>query len=195
LLLLTDNTRVACSARTGQNFYIAILELNDFKYQKAFTGHFGYITSIVNISGKRIASSSRDTTVKIWDTVEGIKCVKELAHEVYVSALNFCERDNLLFSGSGEMGMINIWNMTDFKCIKTILNENRVECLRLLANGFFASGDTKGRIKIWDMNTYRCVEILERVGFCIWFLLLLKDNRLLSVSHGCGELISWGYSQ
>jgi WD40 repeat protein len=195
MFLTLDESKVICSALLEINYYIVLLEYNsknEFECKHAIVGHPGFITSIVNIFNKRIASSSYDDIViKIWDIIDGFKCIKELSHKNIISSLIFNERNNVLLSAS-EDKTIKVWDMMDYQCINTILSDFGNTCLCLLPNGFFASGDRGWKVRIWDMKTFKCINSLEvLVGYTVSSLLFLKDNRLVTFTGK--NLIIWSY--
>jgi WD40 repeat protein len=136
----------------------------------------------VNIFNKRIASSFySENFIKIWDIVDGFNCIKELSHEDFVSSLIFSERNNAIISASNDDKTIKVWDMIEYQCINMILSDFGYTCLCLLPNGFFASGDRDRKVKIWDMKPFKCINSLEvPAGYHVYFLLFLKDNRLVS---------------
>jgi WD40 repeat protein len=195
MFLIVDNSKVICSTLFEVYCYIVLLEYNsknEFKCKQTSFGHTGPITSMVNIFNKRIASSCfSENFIKIWDIVDGFKCIKELLHEDFISSLIFRERNNVLISASDDK-TIKIWDMMDYQCINTILSDFGNTCLCLLPNGFFASGDRSRKVKIWDLTMFNCINSLEvTVGYPVYFLLFSKDTRIASFIDK--SLVIWSY--
>jgi WD40 repeat protein len=95
----------------------------------------------------------------------------------------------MLISGSND-GVINIWNESEFNCIKTIATYKAIYCLLLLANGYFASGGRDG-VKIYNLKDD---EIVKHIDECSTNCLKqLKDNRIISVTRNDGTITIWNY--
>jgi WD40 repeat protein len=69
-----------------------------------------------------------------------------------------------------------------------IIKEGTI-CLLYLPNGYFATSNWNGKIKIWNLVSYQCVSVFEGSNSYVKFLLVLKDNRIVSASEK--ELIIW----
>jgi WD40 repeat protein len=191
LLLLPDKSLIVCSVESDNDIYCYYILLfdyhNDFKYSGVFFKHYYSITCVVNIPNKRIASSSKEK-IYIWDTVKSLG-LKELEHgtwKISVTALIFKEKYNILLSA--DVDTIKVWIMNDYHLTKIIVTAG-ITCLILLPNDFFASGSRNGKIHIWNMDSYQCINTLGCEDESMMeFLLLLRGNKLLSVSWD-GKLI------
>ena len=70
---------------------------------------------------------------------------------VYQRTTELLPNGNLV-SGSHD-NTIKIWDLKENKCVKTLEEQNYVNCLCILPNGHLASGNSEGTIKIWNLET------------------------------------------
>lgn len=101
----------------GLNPQSMFLILYDWKKEilKHLGGHTDWVTAITfNHDGSRLASTSDDQSVLIWDTCDFAKATLEIcldnAHENYGQSVSFNADDTLLVSG-GFDGNINVYNL------------------------------------------------------------------------------------
>jgi WD40 repeat protein len=187
-LLLLPSGKIAMNIN---NYEIVILDCdNDYSViNKINNAHSHYISCLVNISNNRFASSSYDSSIKIW-SVESFTCSTVLVeNEDYIDCLAFVDKFDLLISGGWDK-RIMVYDMTDYKCVKVIqAHDDRITCLLPLPGGFFASGSNDKTIKIWNFSDFKCVNILKGHEFRITSLLHVEDNRIVSAAFN--EIIFW----
>ena len=64
-------------------------------------GHLGLITQICcSFDGKKIASTSSDKTIKVWDFETGKELQSIEAHSHYVKSVSISQDGNYIVSGS-----------------------------------------------------------------------------------------------
>lgn len=87
-------------------------------------GHGGSVTSVAfSADGQRLASGSRDKTVKIWDAATGA-CVQTLeGHSGWVRSVAFSADGRWLASGSHDE-TVKIWDAATGACVQ-MLNVGR----------------------------------------------------------------------
>jgi predicted 2-oxoglutarate/Fe(II)-dependent dioxygenase YbiX len=108
-------------------------------------GHTGYVFDLVELSEGRLASASRDRTVRIWSQGK-VDAVLRL-HQGSVTCLARC--GSRLWSGSRDRS-IAIWN-EDFSLRSHFkAHDGAVLALLPLRNGMIASSGAGGQIRIWD---------------------------------------------
>jgi WD40 repeat protein len=81
-----------------------------------------------------------------------------------------------------------IWDPESGTCVKTLTgNEDRINCLIQLANGFIASGSVHDIIKIWNPNVDKevtCVKTIDHTNAVVC-LVELANGYLASGSFDC----------
>jgi WD40 repeat protein len=185
---------IACSAKFDKSIRILILDSkNEYNCIQNLSGHACVVRTLVSIPIDRIASGSKDETIKIWDLNQGIYLKTLTGHKHWINTLIFIERDNSLISGSFDKS-IKIWEVNDFQCIKTIQVEDGITSLLLLPSGYFASG-AYNNIKIWDTKNYEYIHTLENQQGWVMYLNLTKDS-ILSIfnNYYYDTLVVWKFN-
>ena len=78
-------------------------------------GHIGSVNSVAfTADGRRLATGSDDTSVKIWDVAAGNEIVTLAGHRSNVCKVSFQDRARLLASGSMD-GTLILWSMENWK--------------------------------------------------------------------------------
>ncbi|WXC51012.1 hypothetical protein QX201_010717 [Fusarium graminearum] len=149
-------------------------------------GHGGSVTSVVfSADGQRLASGSRDTTVKIWDPATGA-CEQTLeGHSGSVISVVFSADGQRLASSSRDK-TVKIWDAATGACEQTLEGHGGwVRSVVFSADGQrLASSSDDETVKIWDTATGACEQTLNvrRVLYHISFDLM--SNALLSTDIG-----------
>ena len=112
---------------------------------RTVNAHYDGVLSIKYLSNGLLASASKDTTVKIWDTTTWSLVTNYTGHSLYVYTLEYLG-DYKIASGSRD-NTIQIWNVLTGALIKTLKDyipypnqDYSALCLKLLPNGLLAYG-------------------------------------------------------
>lgn len=155
---------------TASNPNIRLINLNESKCVKTFSGHTSLIHSLVYLSKRKFASSSADFTIKIW-SLDQDKCLKTLyMHEDKVYSLihftSFLEINNnendIIISGGADKKI----NLIDFLIDKiSDLNEENL------------------------ISTYEKRESIYKMEY----LQFSHKFRIAAINYGCSNKIYlWG---
>eukprot|EP00944_MAST-04C_sp_MAST-4C-sp1_P010172 g10172.t1 len=143
----------------------------DGALELTLTGHSNAVLSVsINCTKTKIASGSRDCTIRIWDVHTG-RCEYTQDHQEWINSVQFSPKDeNLLAYGCGD-GTIYIWNLPEPE--PTQVNENQekgkeysnsaVYSLAFHPEGkIIASGLRNGTIQLWNIIDRRPISELSK---------------------------------
>jgi len=146
---------------------------------RVLNGHFSQIYALA-FDGRRIATGSLDTTVRIWEASTG-RCVAVLTgHTSLVGHLQM--RDQILVTG-GSDGSIRVWNLARYKCVHRIAaHDNSVTSLQFDEKRIL-SGGSDGRVKVWDINTGTWIRDLCSKSTAVWRVGFESDKAVILASR------------
>jgi WD40 repeat protein len=192
LLLLPDET-MACIGYFQNKPLILIFDCNnDYAKIKQTALLAECIFRLINLSNNRVASSSGDDIIRIWD-IKGCHCIKEIVlQNSSAFPLIFVERGNLLLSGADD-AIIKVWSLETFQCIKNVeIKIDGIHSFLLLPNRYLACGSCDGgKIMILDLNNYECFNVFDEGNNSVVApLKLLDDKRVISSGK---KITIWNY--
>ncbi|XP_077982963.1 uncharacterized protein LOC144437811 [Glandiceps talaboti] len=149
------------------NMYLKLnWELGHFK-EVEVKGHTGKVLS-VTFDGRRMASGSKDTTIKIWDAKTGNQLQTLKGHSKGVWCLSFFTR-NLLISGSYDC-TIKVWNLRKGTCARTLFGHEGAVWAIVRKQNLLASASQDRTAKLWDISRCQLLHTLRghtQAVFCI----------------------------
>ncbi|KAG8218142.1 WD40 repeat-like protein, partial [Butyriboletus roseoflavus] len=132
--------------------------------QLSLTGHADWVRSVaISRDGKRIASGSDDSTIRVWDTETGLEVGDALKHSGFVMSIAFSPDDQIIVSGSSDM-TIRIWDAQTGLQIGSPLHGHTgsVNSVAYSPDAtWIASGSSDSTIRIWDVKAHAQVGMLE----------------------------------
>ena len=104
--------------------------------------------------GTKLASGSKDKTVRLWDTDTNEELAILQKHTGWINALAFSSDGQRLASGSTDK-TVNLWNTDTGELIATFTGHpNGIVALSFSPDGkTLASGSADGTIKFWNTET------------------------------------------
>ncbi len=189
LKLLGNGIYLACGFRNG---YIQIYNLNTGAIFTNLTGHSSNVRDLVLISNNNspnglLASSSQDTTVRIWDlNTYTIKFVLS-GHTDIVYGLRQINTD-ILCSGSYDK-TIKVWSISSGQLLRTLTGHSGEVywSIDMLTDGnqTLVSGAYDSTVKMWNVQTGHCLNTIYtglyfyslavvNTQICIFFRLFIK---------------------
>ncbi|CAF0706140.1 unnamed protein product [Brachionus calyciflorus] len=128
------------------------------------------ITSIQTLShlldskpwSNRVASGSKDKTIKIWNLIDGRLKQTLKGHLKGVWCLVFLTR-YLLCSGSYD-STIKIWNLKESVCSRTLISHDGAVWSLIKSDNFLLSASQDKTVKIWDLCNCKLVNTLYLKG-------------------------------
>ena len=177
LKLLKNKIHLAAGCSSDINIY----NIDDGSLVSTLQGHTNNINDLVQISDSDLlASSSSDSTVRIWNLTTNT-CKFILIGDINgVYALKQISSD-LIASGSYQE--IKVWNIKDGTLIRTLLGHTSYVywSLDLINNGqTLVSGSYDQTIKTWDWRTGQCLSTVQTNSY-IFSLTVLnsKESKII----------------
>jgi len=178
---------------------IRLWQVADGRQIAAWQAHGDWIRNVTfSPDGKLLASSSNDTTIKVWDW-ENVKCLHILrGHTDWVWTSKFVTWKGLIFLISVSSDRTGkIWNLNIGKYVFTFHEpEDLIWSVAFSNNGYTLASSSAKSVKLWNIWTKKCVKIFEENAERVRALafspngkmLVGGDDRLLKiwdVASGC----------
>ncbi|XP_072017826.1 uncharacterized protein [Amphiura filiformis] len=132
-------------------------------------GHTDKVLCVTFDGGhQRLASGSKDATIKLWDIRSGALIQTLKGHKKGVWCLRFFTQ-HLLISGSFD-GRIKIWNLRKFTCARTMFGHEGPVWAIAQKKNLLASASQDKTLKLWDLKTCGLVHNLvghNQAVFCV----------------------------
>jgi eukaryotic-like serine/threonine-protein kinase len=149
-------------------------------------GHAGLVWGVAfSPDGQRLASASRDQTVKIWDTATGKELLALKGHAGQVYGLAFSPDGQRLASGSWDQ-TVKIWESATGRELLALKGHTGwVNGVAFSPDGQrLASASHDQTVKIWDCATGKELFALKGHASQVWSVAFSPDGqRLASASH------------
>ncbi|MDG4560682.1 MAG: NB-ARC domain-containing protein [Candidatus Competibacter sp.] len=142
-------------------------------------GHADGVWALAVLPDGRLASGSKDKSVRLWDLKTGQETARLEGHSAPVSALAVLT-DGLLASGAYD-GTIRLWDVSaQAESSRLQGHTSLVSALTVLSNGLLASGSDDKSIRLWDPRTGKEKAKLDGHSSLVRCLLALPEGRLAS---------------
>ena len=121
-------------------------------------GHDQSVLGLAPLPGRRLASVSRDRSLRVWDWPAGRCTTRVTAHDAAVLDVVALPAGRLATAGAD--GLVKLWQ-EDGGAIGTLSgHDGWVWQLAALDGGRLASASEDGDVRIWDMASMRCLAVL-----------------------------------
>ncbi|MBL4643322.1 MAG: 2OG-Fe(II) oxygenase [Flavobacteriaceae bacterium] len=155
------------------------------KSKAPFTGHLGYIWSLLKIDDNTLLSAGRDKEIKAWD-ISGKQIHSLKGHQNSILCIEKISRD-VFISGSRDRQIL-IWE--NFKIVNRIeIHSAIVLSLCRLDNNTFASSSGDNTIKISNLNGTVLKTFKEHNNW-VWKVIEL-DKEIIASSSEDGSIKIW----
>lgn len=133
-----------------------------------------------------LATSSDDTTIKLWDVTTG-ECLQTLwGHNSWVHCISFSPNGQILASGSRDQ-TVKLWDWHTGECLHTLAGHiGEVKTIAFSSCGrFLASGSYDNTIKLWNLSTGICLQTLS--GHSDWVLSVMFTHSADILASASGD--------
>ena len=183
--------------------YELIFNNNEMSKEKKLKGHEEGVTKLIELTTGELASSSIDSTIKIWDLNSSDNApIKNLVgHKSSIWSLIQNSNGDLI-SGSSDK-TIKFWNILNEMCFLTLKgHKGTIYSLAEMKSKNIISSSEDKTIRVWDINLKQCIKVLSNeTKSKITTLCVLPDDYVISggddniiriwdIGYGevCGEL-------
>lgn len=151
-------------ASTGTDAQVYLWSLTEPEHQ-TLRGHQHWTHGIAfNSTGTLLASSSFDTTIKLWNPITG-DCLQTWNAQCGVMGqLRFSPDDCYLASSSFDgTALVKVWDVMTGECLQTFAGHQApVVTISFSPDGqLLASGSEDGTLRLWEVQTGACLMIFE----------------------------------
>ena len=171
-----------------------IVDINNIINIKTINERSKFVTSLLLLSDGRLASCSRDKTIKIYDIKNNYHC--DITLEGHTDCVTYISQlyNNILISCSSHT--IKIWSITQssYQCDYTINNAHNDYIWKVipLTNNRIASCSGDKTIKIWNSNhPYNLINTLNGHTDDVRSIIQLKDKDILISESDDNTLRKW----
>ncbi len=157
---------------------------------KTLNGHSNLVTAVAvsgNSKSVMLASSSFDTTVKLWNLVTKKEIATLEAYAASVHSVAISPDGQIVASGNGD-NTIKLWNPLTKKEIRTLYgHSSSVEVVTISPDSkILASGSFDGTIKLWKLATGKEIATLKEHTSPV------KSFAFTSSLQGFGQILASG---
>ena len=164
----------------------------------AFNFHSDYINQIILLKDGRIASSSNDKSIIIYNKINysiqlQIKNLDDCVYNIIQGS-----NDNIYASiGNGTISIFKLTSLTTYEKIQTFkIHNDKVRKIIELKDGRFASCSKDKTIQIWEFNNNELIiyHIFNQDN-SISCILESNENEIISTPEGNGSINFWNINE
>eukprot|EP00730_Choanoeca_flexa_P016448 TRINITY_DN7770_c0_g1_i2.p1 TRINITY_DN7770_c0_g1~~TRINITY_DN7770_c0_g1_i2.p1 ORF type:complete len:498 (+),score=92.46 TRINITY_DN7770_c0_g1_i2:96-1589(+) len=162
VLCVTISSDQQYMASGGADGLVHVWNYASGEHVKAFRGHRGPINGLVfRLSSLQLFSASDDRTVKVWSLSEMTYVETLYGHQEGVLAIDALHRERAVSCG-GRDNSLRLWKIVEeSQLVYTAKVGVSMDCLAMLSEIHYVSGDQSGSLLLWDMNRKKPCYVLR----------------------------------
>ncbi|MEU0210084.1 NB-ARC domain-containing protein [Streptomyces canus] len=157
-------------------------DLPDPALMRTLTGHRGPVHAVAfSPDGTRIATGSRDTTVRIWSSATGEALHTLTGHQGPVRAVAFSPDGRLLATG-GRDATLRLWDAVTGQAVRTMRgHDGPVLAMAFSPDGsLLATGSSDATVRLWDPVTGEALCTATGHGGLVSAVVFSRDGSRLA---------------
>jgi len=147
----------------------------------------------------RVVSGSEDSTLCVWDVVDGTRVTTLTSHTECVTCVAVVDGGAAggtarAVSGSGDK-TLRVWDVADGTCVTTLTGHTSlVRCMAVVDGGGgggaarVVSGSFDMTLRVWDLDTGTCLAVLPQEA--VWMSSFSGKHTVPSIGPHLGSLES-----
>jgi len=189
-----SGTRLAIPISDGADSRVELRDVNTGHVMLTLTGHEDDAIDVTfSKDRRRIATTSADGTVRIWDASNGEEQIK-LGQESGLFSVKFSPDDRFI-AAAGHDGRAKIWDAESGDLILTLAgHSNSIYFIAFSSDGkYLATASLDGTTKVWDITPGGNREWLTLVGHTnvIFSVDYSPDGQQIATSSWDGTAAVW----
>lgn len=168
-------------------------DLPDPALMRTLTGHRGPVHAVAyGPDGTRIATSSRDSTVRMWSSATGEALHTLTGHQGPARAVAFSPDGRLLASGGAD-ATVRLWDAATGQAVRVMSgHEGPVLALVFSPDGrLLATGGSDATVRIWDPATGEMLHTATGHGGIVSAVVFSRDGSRLAAGSADATARVW----
>jgi WD40 repeat protein len=150
--------------------------------------------------GKRLATASRDRTVKVWDMGNGHEAVSYAGHGDEVRTVAFSPDGKQVASGGAQKD-VKVWDAATGKDVLTLKGQGAYvtslvwspDGKYIVASNAGAQGMSPGVVAIYDAKTGELKRAISDFRLLVHHVALTAEGNILAAGVGDGQIRQWEF--